>query len=264
MITKVDGLLISKIPYRERDLICNLLLRNGKKLVVLFYGGRGGGIKRKSSVLELGHFLDIEIQRYKSNSEIYTAKEWNLNWHHKLIRNDFRAYYILCFFMEIIEKVAMLEYLKLDESEFSDLSNEGIFRVLSNAVFYLDKSLQDKINNVENQIAVFMIKVFISQGIYPNIGNCILCSQKLSLEITKILSKEHGGYLCNGCTDLNKSIDQQDLYEIMVQVAKSRYDEIKIENRIPNYILKILVDYFAYQFNLNPNDFKTVNTILGD
>ena len=52
MQTKIEGLILSKVPYDERHVIANLLLRSGRKVSVVFYGGRGGGKKQKSSILD--------------------------------------------------------------------------------------------------------------------------------------------------------------------------------------------------------------------
>ena len=48
MQSKIEGIVTSKIPYDERHIIANVILRNGKKVSVVFYGGRGGGPKQKS------------------------------------------------------------------------------------------------------------------------------------------------------------------------------------------------------------------------
>ncbi len=76
MNTKIEGILLSKLAHGERNLLVKLLLRSGKIISVMFYGGRGGGEKKKSSVLEIGTMLKVELARSKSNSELYSAKEW--------------------------------------------------------------------------------------------------------------------------------------------------------------------------------------------
>ena len=98
MQNKIEGLVLSKVPYDERHIIANLLLRSGRKVAVVFYGGRGGGKKQKSSIIELGFMLSVELAHAKTNSDIYHAKEWNLVWNHDLIRLDHTAFYLMCFF----------------------------------------------------------------------------------------------------------------------------------------------------------------------
>ena len=90
MQTKIEGILIRKIPYQDRHIIGTLLLRSGRKVSVLFYGGQGGGKKLKSSTLELGHMLRVELGRSKSTSDLYRAKEWSPIWIHEKIANNWR------------------------------------------------------------------------------------------------------------------------------------------------------------------------------
>ncbi len=47
MQKKIEGILIKKIPYKERDIIGTLLLRSGMQVSAIFYGGAGGGKNKK-------------------------------------------------------------------------------------------------------------------------------------------------------------------------------------------------------------------------
>ena len=118
MQTKVEGLVLSKIPYDERHLIVNLLLRTGRKISVVFYGGRGGGKKQKSSIIELGFMLSVELSQAKTNTEVYHAKEWNMIWHHDLIRNNHNAFYLMCFFLFFIFLELFYNFFYNIESEY--------------------------------------------------------------------------------------------------------------------------------------------------
>ncbi|MBC7539412.1 MAG: recombination protein O N-terminal domain-containing protein, partial [Bacteriovorax sp.] len=142
MQTKIEGIVLSKIPYDERHIIAHLLLRSGRKVSVVFYGGRGGGVKQKSSVIELGFMLSVELRTSKSTGEIYHAKEWNLVWHHDLVRLDHSAFYVMCFFLEIINKVSPSE--NLHEVHEENVEMVGLFTTLSNALVHLEKCLQVK------------------------------------------------------------------------------------------------------------------------
>ena len=79
---KVEGIVIQKTPFKERDIICHLLLRTGKTLAVYFYGGRGGGKKAKGSIIETGFMLSVELQRQRKtlDSPMHIAKEYSLIW----------------------------------------------------------------------------------------------------------------------------------------------------------------------------------------
>src|SRR5690606_37672537 len=107
MNTKVEGIVLTKHPQGERNLVVKLLLRSGKVVSVMFYGGRGGGEKKKSSVLELGTMLKVELARSRSNSDMQSAKEWEAIWMADKVRTDHIAFYALCFIVQVAAKVAI-------------------------------------------------------------------------------------------------------------------------------------------------------------
>ena len=87
MRVKIEGIILAKNLFKERDLICRLLLRNGKQVSVLCYGGQGGGRRMKSSLIELGHLLSLEISRFRRNHQgMYSSREYSLVWHHRYLR----------------------------------------------------------------------------------------------------------------------------------------------------------------------------------
>ena len=65
METKLLGLLISKHSFSGRNFIGKVLLKEGQIITVSFYGGAAGGSKKKSSILEVGFVLAIELQKNK-------------------------------------------------------------------------------------------------------------------------------------------------------------------------------------------------------
>jgi len=137
MQTKIEGLVLSKIPYDDRHIIANILLRTGRKISVVFYGGRGGGTKQKSSVIELGFMLAVELRPSKTHSDVYHAKEWNLIWHHDQIRLTHNAFYVMCFYLEIINRIAAIENLHDVHEENTEMV--GLFATLSNALVVIEK-----------------------------------------------------------------------------------------------------------------------------
>src|SRR5690554_2497522 len=103
---KLEGLIIHKTLYKERDLICKLLLRDGHVCSLYFYGGRGGGKKNKGSLLELGYMVSVvvDIRHRGLNQQLQVAKEWSLIWQHQEIRKDYKAFYFLSFICEVLQK----------------------------------------------------------------------------------------------------------------------------------------------------------------
>ena len=126
MQTKVQGLLLNKRPFQENHLLCQILLRSGRKIMTVFYGGRGGGKKNSPSLIELGYMMDVELAKTKRNSDLYRAKEWMNTWVHQEVRKNYRAYLYLCFFLEVIERVAPEEDL-WDAQRVMPMNLKGFF-----------------------------------------------------------------------------------------------------------------------------------------
>ena len=133
-----EGIVISKVPYKERDLIVKLLLRNGMTAGFYVYGGQGGGKHHKPSLFDIGSMMKIMIKDRKktAESDLMIASEYQRIWEPQQVRHDIKAFYLACLFFEIIQKFAI--HFHPDQDELND--HEGIFTVLSNALFYLDQS----------------------------------------------------------------------------------------------------------------------------
>ena len=95
MQTKINGLILNKFPYRERDLILHVLLRSGHKLSLMVYGGRGGGKKMKPALLEPGYLAQFELAA--NSKELHVSKEFSLDWRHEEVRNNYQAFLLLPF-----------------------------------------------------------------------------------------------------------------------------------------------------------------------
>jgi len=148
MQTKIEGIILSKAPFQDRHLICRVLLRSGKIVPVVFYGGSGGGKKNKGSTLEFGYMMKIELAHSKKSSDIYNAKEWLPIWSHQNIRLDHRAFSLLCFYLECAAKFSQEANLHESSEEF-DHQSIGLFRAISSSIFYLDEMIKIKEFNYE-------------------------------------------------------------------------------------------------------------------
>lgn len=207
MQTKIEGLILSKIPYDERHIIAHLLLRSGRKISVVFYGGRGGGKKQKSSVLELGFMVSVELAQAKTNSDIYHAKEWNLIWHHDLIRSNHTAFYLACFYLEIINKISPTENLHEVHDENTEMV--GLFASLSNALVHLERSLKENSFYSHSHSVIFLTKTLLHLGVFPEREQCTLCGVELQGFNDMYLLAEEGGFACPPCMNQRKSYSVQ-------------------------------------------------------
>ena len=258
MQTKIEGIIISKIPYDERHVIAHLLLRSGRKVSVVFYGGRGGGAKQKSSIIELGFMLAIELRVSKSTGDIYHAKEWNLIWHHDLIRLNHSAFYLLCFFLEVINRVSPNE--NLHEIHEENVEMVGLFSTLSNSLVHLEKCLKNNSFFTHSHSVIFLTKSLLHLGVFPERENCTLCGEELQTFNDMYLIPEEGGFACPPCMNQRKVYSVQsgrELWEILGHIAHTKYSELGAINLEYKSLPKMLFHYFCFQFHFEEKDFKT-------
>ncbi|MCP4914267.1 MAG: hypothetical protein GY909_14235 [Oligoflexia bacterium] len=267
MKTKIEGLVLSKVPFKERHLICHLLLRSGRKVSVLFYGGQGGGKKKKSSTIELGYMLSIEVARSRSTFEMLQAKEWTPIWAHEKIRENHKAFYLLCLYLEIIIKIAQDENLH-DDNLQSSSEEEGLFMVLSNAIFHMEKRLNLGEFDSWSDFLIFLGKLSIELGVFPMRESCIFCDEDLEKLQEIYLMSDHGGFACNTCTNQMEkdpgqlSISGRDLWELLGVIANHKYKDLEKFRIDQAPIIHNFFEYFCYQFHWQKSMFKSLALVL--
>jgi recombinational DNA repair protein (RecF pathway) len=267
MQTKVEGIILSKTPYQERHLICRLLLRSGEKISAIFYGGQGGGKKKKSSLLEVGHLIKVEITRSKKTAQIFSIKEWSLVWHHDLIRNNHKAFYMLCFFLELSDKL-VVEADLFEGTYEQNKNSDTIFKVLSNAIFHLERRLKFDEVLLENDLFTFIAKILIQEGIFPERTNCVLSGEVLNNIHEVVLLDEQGGFADSSCVNIDmrdprlSGEQAKELWSLLCFVATMKYGEVDSLSVVSkNYSMRIL-DYLLYQLSWRKDEFKTVSLLF--
>lgn len=250
---QLEGILVHKAIHKERDLIGTLLLRDGTLVNLYFYGGRGGGKSQKGSILELGFMLKVKLgSRIKKNQDIQIASEWNLIWNSENIRSNHKAFYLSTFFFEFIKKVAPAKDL-----EYEDNSEEGLFRVLSNALFFMDKSLVENIFHFETHMMSFLAKMIYELGISPDIDHCSFCQVKLH-ESQFILNVEQGGFACVNCTDnFHKAEIQAStlVHRSLHYFKQTPYKELAAQEYLEKAQVHSLFNYICFHYGWEKSQF---------
>ena len=119
----LKGILLSKTPFQERHIIGKLLLTSGERANVVFYGGKGGGKKQKPSTLEIGTCLDVKIKfGGKRSSDLLNAISWKSIWFYENLRLNYEAYYLLCFYAELCQKLST----ELDVDNYKNMESVKI------------------------------------------------------------------------------------------------------------------------------------------
>ncbi|MBL7663594.1 MAG: DNA repair protein RecO [Bacteriovoracaceae bacterium] len=260
MQTKIEGIVLQKSFYRDRDVIAKILLRSGKLLSVLFYGGRGGGKSQKSSIIELGFLLSVELKATTKVTELYSAREWALKWDYKQIRDNHEAFYLMCLFLEVIQSLGVQEDMKnVEETE-----HEGIFNVLSNAIFYLEKSVEAKNLNSPGQLLFFLTKLLNKVGVLPDLDHCTHCGSDLADKRIHLESNQ-GGFSCclsQEQIEFSSDMDAQGIRHFMIRALRVPYAEIgKFELSHYDWS-KILLRYLSFQFHFELNKFKSTQMLF--
>lgn len=284
MQTKVEGLLLTKRPFQERHLVGTLLLRDGTLCSVTFYGGKGGGKKKKSSILELGFMLKVELTKPKKRQEgaLYQAKEWDLIWHHQHIRHSLFAFHALYFINEVITKLGVESHL--EEKELDVGHSEGLFKVLSNTLYYFDQKLSEAQEDQGQSlgfamVSFFLAKLLIELGIFPEVGQCVLTgeiyhSQQDSTPPVRFLP-DQGGFALRDSLERREEEgphhaslqDDREILFFLKMVASTRFQDFgdiySRRKKAPySYLARRLFHYFCFHFQFKEEQFRTFPMIF--
>ena len=244
--------MLSKIPFKERDVIGRLLLRNGKQLSVLLYGGLGN--KHKSSPAQLGYMLSLEINR-SARREMYSSREYTLSWQHRRCSGH-QAFYLLCFYLELISRMAPED--ELHEGEGAG-EHRGLFRVLSNALYQLDgRGVPEK----NRHLGVFLCKLIIELGITPNLKHCLYSQRALGEVADFQLLLDQGGFVDRQYLD-RSGPGHRKVWAMLSDCWRLPYPEAMA--RWPGggpHCIEILFHYLLFQTQLEAQKIRTASLVI--
>jgi recombinational DNA repair protein (RecF pathway) len=256
-----EGVVIHKVPYKERDLIVKLMLRNGTLGSFYIYGGQGGGKHHKPTIFELGSMVKIFIREQKSSrvegQELMIAGESQRLWEPTHVRHNIQAYYLICLYFEIIQKFSI--HFQLGTSEYENNEHEGIFSVLSNALFYLNDSLQKELFQSQQHLTLFMIKLLFHIGIMPDTDHCSYCGANLLETPGLSFLPANGQFACSQCVTaenergflLRIKKAYQTKYQNYTELAGTNFQEADK-----------LIHFFCHHFHLRPIELKSYKLLM--
>lgn len=255
-----EGIVIHRVPYKERDLIVKLLLRNGLLGSFYVYGGQGGGKHHKPSVFEPGSMMRIQIRETKTRNmegaELLVAQEFSRLWEPAKIRHNIQAFYLICLYFELVMKIAPSHQ---GEELSGNHDTEGIFSVVSNALFYLEASLAKSDFEAQQQLTLFMVKLLFHMGIMPDTDHCGYCQANLLETFGASFVPAEGCFACENCVPaenergflLRVKMGYQTRFQDYAQLAGTNFHE-------PDR----LIQYFCHQFHLKPMDLRTYRLLF--
>ena len=254
-----EGILIHRVAYKERDLIVKLLLRSGHVGSFYVYGGQGGGKKQKPTSFELGAMLRIHIKDKKS-TDLMVVNEHSRLWAPQNIRHNIQAFYLTCLYFEVLQKFAA----PFQNGDFVTSENEGIFSVVSNALFYMDEALGKQGFVPEQHLSLFMIKLLFHLGIMPDTDSCSYCQTDL-LNLTHVsFLPANGQFSCPQClVNANSYIENEKGFLLRIKKGyQTKYQDYHEFFGTTFSEGDKLIQYFCHHFQLKPVELKSYSLLL--
>jgi recombinational DNA repair protein (RecF pathway) len=255
-----EGIVVHRVAYKERDLIVKLLLRNGLVGSFYVYGGQGGGKKHKPSIFELGSMMRIMIKEQRTkidSSDLMISAEHQRIWEPQNLRYDVRAYYLVCLYFELIQKFSMP--FQQGTSDYTNTDHEGVFSVVSNALFYIEDALVEKAFNPHQQLTLFMVKLLFHLGIMPDTDNCSYCQTELMENESVVFMAANGQFACQQCS---QGENEKGFLLRIKKGYQTRYQDYETFLGTNFSECDKLIQYFCHQYHLKPVELKTYSLLL--
>jgi DNA repair protein RecO len=255
-----EGIVINRVPYKERDLIVKLLLRNGLLGSFYIYGGQGGGKHHKPSQFGPGSMMRVQIRETKTRNmegaELLVAQEYTRLWEPTHIRHNIQAFYLICLYFELVMKIAPTHQ---GESESGNSETEGIFSVVSNAVFHLESSLEKNQFEAPQQLMLFMVKLLYHMGIMPDTDHCGYCQTNLLEATGAMFLPAEGQFACGNCV----SGDNEKNFLLRIKKGyQTRFQDYKELAGTNFHESDRLIQYFCHQFHLKAMDLRSYQLLF--
>jgi len=151
MIISSSAIVLSKLKYRDNDLIVKLLVR---ELGVTSFIVRGGSKKNKSNYFQQLSFLEIEFD-FNSKRNLHYFKDFEYKFNLKTIHTDYIKMGVIIFLSEILSKILIHQ-----EKDFE------LFDFIEGSIKYYDEA---KFNPSFHLLFLMQLSKFL--GFYPEMEN---------------------------------------------------------------------------------------------
>ncbi len=255
-----EGVLIHRVPYKERDLIVKLLLRSGLVGSFYIYGGQGGGKSHKPTIFELGSMIRIMPKEQRARvetSELMISQEHQRLWEPRALRHDVKAFYLACLYFELVQKFAIAFHPS--SGEVSDGDHEGVFSVVSNALFHLEDALAKERFIPHQQLTLFLVKLLFHLGIMPDTESCTYCQTNLLENPGAIFLPAQGQFSCQQCAPG----DNEKSFLLRIKMGYQTRFQDYFEFLGTNFTeCDKLLQYFCHQYHLRPVELKSYKLLF--
>lgn len=252
METRLKAIVLKKYPIKERDLVVQFLSDSGDLFSAIAFGGQGGGPHHKSSPFQYGHALGLLVRSKFTGADqelIQIKEKWEV-WSPENIAKSYRAFQLMSYMLEIVHKVARPKsWEQLDSTE-----HQGLYRLLSNALFYLDLSVKSQQFNFDLHHSLFLAKLSFELGVAPEFRNCGFCRIDLRVGQLAEFSVQDGFFVCTQCREVPASREVQGLWHLLARTWELKYPEA--EQLIPFLNVssnEILASHLAHHLGIQLN-----------
>lgn len=223
MTTKIEGIIVSTVDYKESSKILNILTPTDGIIGVLAKGSKNikSKISATSNVLTYGIFY---LNYYKGS--IPMLKEVDILNSFKNIRKDIMKQNYALFLLELATQV------------YKHDKNKNIYNLLISGLIKINEGYDEEI--ITNIIELKLLEYL---GIKPVIEHCVNCKTKENI-IT--ISSYKGGYLCQNCVGTEPILNLKtiQLIKMFYYVDISKITKLEITAEIKKEICLFINDYY--------------------
>tara|TARA_B000000477_G_scaffold119295_1_gene119607 strand:+ start:200 stop:904 length:705 start_codon:yes stop_codon:yes gene_type:complete len=227
MVISSSAIVLSKLKYRENDLIVKLLVR---ELGVTSFIVRGGSRKNKINYFQQLSLLEIEFD-FNIKRSLHYFKDFENKFSLKTIHTDYKKMGVIIFLSEILSKILVHQQ-----------KDYQLFTFIEGSIKYYDDT---KFNSFFH--LVFLVKLSRFLGFYPEVEN----------NNYKYFDLQHGSY--TNTEDSNYIISQDEL-KCFNMILGINFDEINTLT-LNSVQRKNLLDNIILYYKLQIENFVSVKSL---
>jgi recombinational DNA repair protein (RecF pathway) len=148
---------------------------------------------------------------------------------------------------------------QVNSGDYENREHEGVFSVISNALFHLNDSLEKQEFIAHQHLTLFMIKLLFHLGIMPETDQCSYCATALMEAPGVTFLAANGHFACTQC--VNAENEKGFLLRIKkgYQTKYQDYQELTGTNFQE---ADKLIQFFCHHFQLRPLELKSYGLLL--
>jgi DNA repair protein RecO (recombination protein O) len=232
MVVSTSAIVISKLKYRDNDLILKLLTR---ELGVCSFLVRNPAGKKRNKIINYFQplsILNIEFEN-RNKSNLNYLKDVEIKYLFKSIHFDIKKSVVVLFISEILSKI--LNFQEKDEL---------LFEFISDSLVFFDK------NNSHNFHLIFLIHLTKYFGLFPQTDNIEGLYFDLEQGVFSF-EKPPKHYI----TGLNL-----DIFKRLLGIKFDHVNNINISNNMRRDLIDDIITYYKYHFESFSN-LKSIDVI---